>query len=452
MTSSERRSLPSILVRIRWTLAVVAILGSVVLAMVMRHVSQHEVNELLDQGLRESAEILQGTLAAMYREGSTPPQLTTHSDYEERLIWQIVSSHTGAVVHRSHKAPEAPIATPSGAAMHDSVDGLWRVVQLRMTSDGSWLLVGQSTREREEAQSEAVQYVTVAALLLGAGVTFLLSLLLRRELSPLRDFSREVAAFDPLNPTSARAMTTRAELLPLAEALTTLGARLAQRIRSEQAFTAHAAHAMRTPLAGIDVQLAMAAREAPAPLKERIATARQAATRLHQAMSALLTMFRSCEPPRQQSVNLADMILPLAPAGLSVDVPESSMVIVDPDLLSAVLLNLMDNAMRHGASRLSVQAGQEGSTWFIDLIDDGEGCTQEQLMAQRNRLEPGHHDPIRGGNGLGLTLADIVMRAHGGRVRLPDVAKGFHIRLEWPINTTTSAPPPSPRPRHTAAG
>lgn len=433
MTISEHQSLPSILTRIRWTLAVVAIVGSVVLALVMRHVSQHEVNELLDQGLRESAEILQGTLAVMYREGSSPPQLDHHSEYEEHLIWQIVSSHNGAVVHHSHKAPEAPIATPSSAAMYDSVDGLWRVVQLRMAPGGSWLLVGQSMREREEAQSEAVQYVTVAALLLGAGVTLLLSLLLRRELAPLHDFSREVVTFDPLNPKSARAMTTRAELLPVAEALTTLGARLAQRIRSEQAFTAHAAHALRTPLAGIDVQLAMAARQAPAPLKERISTARQAAARLHQVMNALLTMFRSGEPPRQQPVSLPDMIIPLAPADLSVDVPKASTVVVDPDLLSAVLLNLMDNAVRHEARRLSVKAGREGSTWFIDLMDDGKGCTQEQLTEQRNRVEPGHKDPIRGGNGLGLTLADIVMRAHRGRVRLPDIAQGFHIRLEWPI-------------------
>ena len=77
------------------------------------------------------------------------------------------------------------------------------------------------------------------------------------------------------------------------DAISALGERLARRVANERAFSAHAAHALRTPLAGIDTQLAVAQREAPASLQPRLARVREAAGRLTRVVSALLALFRS---------------------------------------------------------------------------------------------------------------------------------------------------------------
>ena len=61
----------------------------------------------------------------------------------------------------------------------------------------------------------------------------------------------------------------------------------------ERAFTAHAAHALRTPLAGMDAQLAVALREAPLALQPRLQRVREASGRLQRVLAALLTLFRS---------------------------------------------------------------------------------------------------------------------------------------------------------------
>ncbi|MBK9362956.1 MAG: hypothetical protein IPM99_18555 [Rubrivivax sp.] len=58
------------------------------------------------------------------------------------------------------------------------------------------------------------------------------------------------------------------------DAIEALGERLARRVANERAFGAHSAHALRTPLAGIDLQLAVAEREAPPALQPRLARAR----------------------------------------------------------------------------------------------------------------------------------------------------------------------------------
>ncbi|MFO1266659.1 MAG: histidine kinase dimerization/phospho-acceptor domain-containing protein [Rubrivivax sp.] len=71
------------------------------------------------------------------------------------------------------------------------------------------------------------------------------------------------------------------------------GARLAANAAAERAFSAHAAHALRTPLAGLEAQLAVAQREAPPALQGRLARMRGATTRLSHVVTALLALFRS---------------------------------------------------------------------------------------------------------------------------------------------------------------
>jgi signal transduction histidine kinase len=207
---------------------------------------------------------------------------------------------------------------------------------------------------------------------------------------------------------------TREELRPIRDAIDDLGVRLAVRVRNERAFTAHAAHALRTPLAGMDAQLAVALRECAPEQLLRLQRVREAASRFARVVGALLTLFRSGTELHRQPVDVAAMLARMPIAGLEVQVSDSEparRLQADPDLLAAALANLFDNALRHGARTAAVEVDGDS----LRLSDDGPGVDEERLQALQSALDCEDYAAF---TGLGLILCDLIARAHGGRLQL----------------------------------
>jgi signal transduction histidine kinase len=98
----------------------------------------------------------------------------------------------------------------------------------------------------------------------------------------------------------------------------------------------------------------------------------------------------------------------------------------DAELLAAALLNLLDNAQRHGARCVRLSAhGANG----LCLQDDGPGVTEAERLAILAALDSNTDHDHR----LGLRLADLVARAHGGRLNLPATPEGagFTVHLDF---------------------
>ena len=416
---------------------------------------REEVNELLDDTLQSAAEGLLGPLVHNLEAGlpapgqapapapapalapapapapgsapvsasvsvsasAAPPALAAVLS-GPRFVWQLVSHQGPAQVLRAARgAPaEALRATPS--AGFADVPG-WRVYGLPLGLDAQMLYVAQSGGERREAQAE----IAFAALLAGLPMLLLallwLSARVRHELAPLQALSQRLADYDPLQPGATLGVSEHEELRPVQDAIDGLAGRLVRRVAQERAFAAHAAHALRTPLAGIDAQLAVALREAPETLQPRLQRVRAAAVRLQRVVTALLTLFRSGGEVQRTPLDLPALAQRLPLEGLTIQVQALHAVQADADLLTAALLNLLDNALRHGARNvwLSTPAAQ-----VLRVQDDGSGVTLERRLELQQALDAQAYE---GRTGLGLMLADLVARAHGGRLHLAAVPQGF---------------------------
>ena len=126
------------------------------------------------------------------------------------------------------------------------------------------------------------------------------------ELAPLQRLSQRLAGARPAGCPAPRWARPSAPSCSRCTARSTqLAAQLARRVAHERAFTAHAAHALRTPLAGIDAQLAVALREAPPALQPRLQRVRAAAGRLQRVVAALLALFRSGVEVQRQAARPA---------------------------------------------------------------------------------------------------------------------------------------------------
>ncbi|MDL2338783.1 MAG: HAMP domain-containing sensor histidine kinase [Pseudomonadota bacterium] len=424
--------LPSIRRRLSRVLMVVSIAWGIAVSATVWFAVRHEVDELLDNTLQESAEILFGLLSfnasqlPLHGGGSLPAPL-----HEENTVWQIVSPDH-EVLLRSHRAPMQALADRRTAGL-SSLGDKWHVYSLPFDASGRMLCVAQATDERQEARLDAAGFAASGALIVGVLCAFLLRWRVRRELEPITALSQAVTQFDPLRPEYPLEESTRAELMPMHTAITELGARLARQLANERAFSAHAAHALRTPLAGMVAQLAVAQRISPPEAQPQLQRAREAADRLRRVVTALLTLFRAGGDVERQPVAMADLMAQLPFERLAITANGDTHAQVDPDLLAAALMNLLDNSMRHGATQARVDTRHEsdGRT-VVSVRDNGSGIPEVERTRLQAALDAQQYEDH---TGLGLMLADLVARAHGGRLHLRPASAGGSIEIDLGITS-----------------
>ncbi len=219
--------------------------------------------------------------------------------------------------------------------------------------------------------------------------------------------------------------------------------------RREQDFLADAAHELRTPWAVVAARAEQGLRDpagsdAAAHLRAIEATARRSGDTIADMLElARLDAGRALgatEPVRLDALaeTVADerreaavrdgVVLEVAPA-------ERIVVAADVGLLGRALGNLVDNAIRHGGAggSVSVAVTAAAGRARVEVSDRGPGVPP----AQRERIFDRFHraaGTAGGGAGLGLPLARLVARAHGGDVTLePGDVAGARFVLELPL-------------------
>jgi len=390
------------------------------------------VEALMKSSLEETAQAL-----VIVAEHEREVEALTHglalpaSPHAEALLWQL-RSPDGGVIARSHSAPVEPWPVPL-------VEGHQRASNLAVfTIAGQrlWLQVAQPLAELHQAQRLAAMEAAGAVVSLNLLAALLLAWQIGRELRPVARLAVDVEGIEPGPVAPQLPRSPRQELEPVYRALERLGQRLAEQLRSERAFSAHAAHSLRTPLAGVSAQIELLLDRAPDELRPKLRLALDATRRLSGVVEALLTMARSGGAAHLRDFSASALVPAAVARRISVDSSglQAFTLRGDPDVLAVAVSNLVDNAVRHGAGQVTLTAGRAGSTQWIDVTDDGPGVTEQRLVALRSALAKFDASGLIDETlGLGLTLAAMVARAHGGTIELGELqgCKGFGVRLRW---------------------
>jgi two-component system sensor histidine kinase KdpD len=102
----------------------------------------------------------------------------------------------------------------------------------------------------------------------------------------------------------------------------------------------------------------------------------------------------------------------LAGSMVDVDVPADVLLWIDPVLFEQVLINLVDNALKHGAPPLAIAVRGDGDRVTVEVADRGPG-----VPAESQRLfEKFVRASSAPGVGLGLAVVRAIVTAHGGEV------------------------------------
>ena len=304
---------------------------------------------------------------------------------------------------------------------------------------------GQISGVLEVGRSEGDVGDTLRTLLLVLGIAYPVTLALAsfggaflagRALSPidkLTRLARRVSAKDLSQRLNLRLPDD--EVGRLARTFDEMIARLDDAFRRQRQFTADASHELRTPLTAIkgQVEVALRRRRDAAAYREVLQAVNEEVDRLIRLVGSLLTLARADAgqiPIALETVSLPELVAgaveqvdPVAKQRdieLSASAGPAVTLQADEDLLLQLLLNLLDNAIKHtpAGGRVTVGWRVNGRQVELWVRDTGVGIAGEHLAHIFDRFYRVDKARSRaeGGVGLGLSICRWIAEAHGGHI------------------------------------
>jgi two-component system sensor histidine kinase QseC len=458
--------LASLHARLRWLILIVLVAVLLPLAILSFHRTVTEVDELSDGRLAQSAQTLQvlirhagiealggkqGQHMLVPMETTQPPATHLHGDtYQSEVGFQIFDQ-SGQITLATANLASLP---PPQANAPDFVDVLrngyrWRIFTLRDRSGAVLVRAGERYDSRHDI-THALWLQNSLPLLIGLPLlALLIGWAVRRGLRPLESLARTLSAREPGSRQPVELADAPLELQPVVTALNGQLGRLEDALERERRFSADVAHELRTPLATAMINLESAASAGdPVELDSLLTQAQLNLAGLARRIEQLLALARleagaaaGQRVPADLVMLAEDVIEELAPliadSGVQLSLErQQAQVIVDgySAALSALLRNLVENALRHvpagGQVQLSIQQNAQES--LIDVIDDGPGIPPEHRASVFARF---HREAGSRGEGFGLGLS-IVQRAaqlHDATIELLDSPFGSGLRVRVAI-------------------
>ncbi|MEU7305955.1 ATP-binding protein [Streptomyces sp. NPDC007206] len=346
--------------------------------------------------------------------------------------------------------PASRSSTPRAHTIHDipvGENGSWRAVGVPAGSAANpvTVYVAVPTERVDQGLARLTAGLAVGTPAVVALLTAVVWQLTGRALRPvdaLRAQTAEITTSD---------LGRRLDVPPTADALARLAVtlndlleRLDTATRRQRRFIADAAHELRSPLSALRTRLDVAARHARSPETRALAASLLwDSERLTRLVDDLLQLARLDDRTRIRTrpVDLDEIVFTeVREARHRTQVPidqhtvGAARVPGDADALARVVRNLLDNAVRHARSRVTVSLRTEDGTARLVVADDGPGipaADRERVFERFTRLDDARSRDT-GGCGLGLAIVRDVVKAHRGRTLIEDNHPGARLVVLLP--------------------
>ena len=284
------------------------------------------------------------------------------------------------------------------------------------------------------------------------------TLLAYRALRPVRKLVQTFHAVIETGDVETRAPTddTTGEFAALVHLFNQMLDRVERLVRGMHETLDHVAHDLRTPMTRLRARAELALQhddpeELRTALADLVDTSDAVLNMLDSMMEVaeaeadVLSLSVASVPVRDLVRDVADayqMVAEEKGVALTVDLPADLSVQVDTGRMRQVLANLLDNAVKYTpsggcisltATSISNGPNEEEERVRIEVSDTGIGIPAEEQPRIWDRLYRGDRSRSEKGLGLGLSLVQAVVRAHGGRAQVDSTpGEGSTFRIDLP--------------------
>ncbi|MDQ2909288.1 MAG: HAMP domain-containing histidine kinase [Candidatus Eremiobacteraeota bacterium] len=286
----------------------------------------------------------------------------------------------------------------------------------------------------------AIPLLTLGAVLASRAVA-------RRALAPLRELAALASGIEASDLTRRLHRAGDDELGALCAAFDRMLDRLERAFERQRRFAGDLAHELRAPLAVMLAEIDLARRRARSrsEYERALDVIRGETVGLDTMTSDLLGAYRDDDLPRNEQLDLASVagdaaarVAPLARAHAIEIMSETAPGVTiagDRNELRRALVAVLENAFKYGGNERTVHlvVADENDEATVTIRDEGPGFSAAALAHARERFWRDDVARRRDGTGLGLSLADALVRRSGGTLSLAnDPRGGGLVRFAFP--------------------
>ena len=409
--------------------------------------TEHELSELLDAHLAQTAAVL-----AVQTSDEHDDDFTTAAvlhKYQPRVAFQIW--HEKDLIFRSNEAPLVPLAPlgQSGISNQWQAQQAWRVFATPGRESDVWVVVAELQTARNDILNAGLQSAIVPMLLALPVLALLIWGTIFQSLGTLRQLSQTVAQRHP-DARQPLSEVVSAEVQPLVRALNRLFDQMAQQMDGERRFTADAAHELRTPIAAIRMQAQVAlGTDQSSERQNALHAVLQGCDRATRLVAQLLQLARldadgaeqgavACDAVAETRATLADLG-PQAVAkrqALSLDAPASLPLSMPPGLVGVLVGNLVDNAQRYSPEGARIQVAWDALPLpRLVVQDSGPGLSEAEMSRLGDRFFRVLGNGADG-SGLGWSIVRRLAQRYRLQIQVQRSAElgGLRVVLTWPAS------------------
>jgi two-component system, OmpR family, sensor histidine kinase TctE len=326
-----------------------------------------------------------------------------------------------------------------------------RLVTYRVINSGQLLSVSAAeTLHKRDRMLSRILFTSLAVDICQFSLVLLLIWIgVRLALGPLRSVETQLSERSSRDLTPLNLESIPTEIVSLVTALNRLFVTVRATSDAQKRFLQSAAHQLRTPLTGLQIQLELLTEDSAAsPVRERLLLLLGATQKLTHTTQQLLALARSDEAGslRWEFVHVelaeivestvADRVTTAIGAGVDLGAETEPVAVQGVRwLLLEALSNLANNALAHtpAGGIVTVRCGVVGRSAYLEVTDSGVGIPVAERQEVLGRFYRGSN--ARGpGSGLGLAIVAEVAQLHGATVSIdtgPD-GQGAAVRISFP--------------------
>lgn len=432
--------------------------------------ARHEVDELFDAELAQSARMLKSSYEMvgghplrsdlMANEADVDSQIPALDSaqertlyghrYERKIMFQV--RRDNSVLFESEHSSLTLTTVPEIGFSEAWVEGkLWYLFTLK--EGGMSFTAGERADIRDELAEEILTSYLIPLIVCLPLALVLILWVLKKGLQPLRELAGLIGKRGENNMTPIQMVDTPEEIEPVVHALNHLFEQVRHSIEMERRFTAMASHEMRTPVSVLKVNAQNALRATSEDERmEYLRDLNKGIERASRLMEQLLTLSKLEQMELSYDHQQLDFLplvreeiaalYPLAAErgvqiGLECDLDTACLDSV-PQLVPIVVRNLIENAIKYApdSGEVKVSIRETGSHLHLIVEDSGQGVPDSERKQIFNRFYRLPNADVQG-SGLGLAIVSRILDILGARIELSEseALGGLMVEVAFPCSS-----------------
>lgn len=388
--------------------------------------------------LNELAKLLKAKPQNLISESQIRQQLKPKTEefiniYRQAFSFQVYNLSDDHILVKSSNAPDKPMNVPVGfseLACQQANCSNWYVFAIDSQYQPVKIVIAVNLGFKETVLMDLFWTSLRDLIWLYIIAAIVVMIVVRVIFAPLAKITIQLKKRDPKNLEPIKIEHAPKEVAPLLNQLNQLFIRIDQTLKREQRFAGDAAHELKTPLAGLKMQIEVALNiDDINQIKEKIKQAIKSADRFYHIIDQLLTLTR-LEPKEdlktKEKIELnrlaATWVAEMAPVAIEKNIElslerfaQKLWLFASPVTLDILFRNLIDNAIRYTpeGGKVNVELNKKNHQVILKFSDNGIGVEKEKLLRIFDRF---YRQSGTGadGSGLGLSIVKEIVRLHNG--------------------------------------